>query len=830
MDHLSDQRPARRMRLGTKSCAECRRRKVRCVFPPNSSVCHGCSLHQTPCRAQQPRLKDGSRPGQAQVPGQLQAHVPGQVPGQLQSLPQSQSLPHSLSLSPSPSLPLPPSLSQLATDNAALRQRVTELEDLICSLCDALEPSGDDMESCVSASASASASAADINSRAIQVIKNLKSRGFLRPGSGSGYGFGTALADPNMPLPPDPPSSSLLLSPSSLDQDSSSTPSDYPDKAISAVDAPLIHLFRDALMIRESEGELYDDPEDPSLVYLMKESITSFRPPIPDTETLHLMLQDTYMFWPIWPTYYYGPDLSNTMHATSLDAAKAYITQILTYSRGVEFCTAMLFLTLCIQQLPRHWKRAIISPNISRQVLIDAYIRFACVLLSVQGEESADVVQCYLLLHKILINMGRPQRAWVAARHAISTATVIGLDRLDAGASFQRKILWVQAWQVERHLCLMLGFPSAITTLGTKDDLAMFHMLTPTQSIVRRVCIIMGRVIERNQNSATASYAATVQLDQDMEELKAGFPPEWSEAYGPEETAHSIYHQTAAKIFYFSTLKHIHLPYMLKAKSDRRYEHSRLSTMEACRELVKAYLRLRGCPRSELIQCELMDFLIFSSAITLILGVLCGVTASERPPPPPLSYYTEEWQLVERLIAELRKTNALLECTIARQSAEVLETLMAASYGSYNVRDDFTLVVPYFGRLRISRAGGQGAHGDSIGGSITGGSITGGSITGGSITGGSITGGSQNASSLTSPSVTSCVALSSLPPKQMPGDPYYVPQPANTIEFSSNEFLNTTFSDFDFQMDLSQDWCAIADTGAQYDWNQMFNTTSMDLR
>ncbi|KAM0247584.1 hypothetical protein ACHAQJ_009803 [Trichoderma viride] len=780
MEDFLDQRPARRMRLGTKSCAECRRRKVRCVFPPNSSVCHGCSLHQTPCRAQQPRPRDSGKPGHAQIQELFQP--------QLELQPQS--------------------MSQLVADNATLRRRVAELEDLIGSICDALEPSGDEASSVsVSNSVSTVASStttADINTRAIQVINNLKNHGFLQKETAPSYDFGTSPTNLNVLPLPDP--SSSLLSPGSLDQDLSSSPSDYADKASSAVDAPLISLFRDALLIRDAEGELYDDPEDPSMTYLMKESISSFRPPIPDTETLRLILQDSKMFWPIWPTYYFGPDLSNAMHTTSLDVAEAYMTQILNYSRGVDFCNAMLFLTLCIQQLPRNWKRIIISPHISRQVIIDTYIRFVCVLLSVEGEENAQVVQCYILLHKILINMGRPQRAWVAIRHAISSATIIGLDRLDASASFQRKNLWAQTWQVERQLCLMLGFPSAITALAAKDDATMIQMLTPTQMILRRVCAIMGRVIERNQVSDAAPYATTVQLDQDMEELKTQFPPEWFDHHGPNETTQSIYYQEGTKIFYYSTLKHIHLPYMLKAKSDRRYEHSRLSIMEACRELIKVYFRLRGSPKSEFVQCEIMDFTIFSSAITLILGILAEATTAEGSP-PAIAYHAEELQLVERLIGEFKKTDTLLECTVARQSARVLETLMAASYGTYNVQDDFTLVVPYFGRLRISQGTRQNTNGNAITSTS-----------------------SLYASSLASPSATSSVSLSSLPPKQVPGDPYYMTQPANTIEFSSNEFLNTTSSDFDFQMDLHQDWCTIVDTNVQYDWNQMFNSNSMELR
>ncbi|KAF4626185.1 hypothetical protein G7Y89_g11976 [Cudoniella acicularis] len=40
-------RPLKRLRLGTKSCAECRRRKVRCM--PNETACKKYTLHEVDC-------------------------------------------------------------------------------------------------------------------------------------------------------------------------------------------------------------------------------------------------------------------------------------------------------------------------------------------------------------------------------------------------------------------------------------------------------------------------------------------------------------------------------------------------------------------------------------------------------------------------------------------------------------------------------------------------------------------------------------------------------------------------------------------------------------
>ncbi|KAJ4341953.1 hypothetical protein N0V85_009853, partial [Neurospora sp. IMI 360204] len=55
---MSDSVYQKPMRLGTRSCAECRRRKVRCVFPAAHQPCQQCGLRGIPCTAQQPAGQD----------------------------------------------------------------------------------------------------------------------------------------------------------------------------------------------------------------------------------------------------------------------------------------------------------------------------------------------------------------------------------------------------------------------------------------------------------------------------------------------------------------------------------------------------------------------------------------------------------------------------------------------------------------------------------------------------------------------------------------------------------------------------------------------------
>ncbi|KAF4952089.1 hypothetical protein FSARC_12721 [Fusarium sarcochroum] len=42
----------KRMRLGTKSCSECRRRKVKCMFDERQTECRQCVAHSLVCQSQ----------------------------------------------------------------------------------------------------------------------------------------------------------------------------------------------------------------------------------------------------------------------------------------------------------------------------------------------------------------------------------------------------------------------------------------------------------------------------------------------------------------------------------------------------------------------------------------------------------------------------------------------------------------------------------------------------------------------------------------------------------------------------------------------------------
>ncbi len=63
-----------------------------------------------------------------------------------------------------------------------------------------------------------------------------------------------------------------------------------------------------------------------------------------------------------------------------------------------------------------------------------------------------------------------------------------------------------------------------------------------------------------------------------------------------------------AKMRFYSVQRLLHLPFLLKALGDRKYEGSRLSTLKSSRELIKAYNVLRDEKRPVLTMCDMADY------------------------------------------------------------------------------------------------------------------------------------------------------------------------------------------------------------------------------
>ncbi|KAK0619064.1 hypothetical protein B0T14DRAFT_518492 [Immersiella caudata] len=603
----------RTMRLGTRSCAECRRRKARCVYPDGSRICEGCALRQCPCVAQ------GS--------------------GRPRTMAQ-----------PSPD-----------RGNGDLRQRVQRLENTMLRLCYALERPSD-----------------------AEKTQNVKTS--------------VAKALQHLQLPrTDAPESNTDGDPDD-EEDSALYSTDGFDDGLDAADAPLVALLRAAAMLdREGSGSSVSSVAKGSNSSRVQDISSNFARTLLQDNDLRSVIDDTHKYWKIWPACSYGPRHIDTLQCADPSVATSLLSDMIRSEDPSVMAKAVLFIALCIQQLPR----AGLSESLpsSPKVVVASYIRTADDLLHIAAgiRETIDAAEAWVLESKLYINMGKPRQAWLCLRRAANAALLLGLHRTNGHGRTERvDSLWAQIWQTERLCSLSLGLPSAISNQhpamsSSPPSLNEIHDL-----FRHRLCLALGTIIERNQRSPL-DYLATVKIEEDLEQCRSLLPDEfWSQPHRPDQSFVDIYYRQITKVLYSLSIMMVHIPFILKASTDRKYEHNRISAMNAARDVITNYSLLRQVADAEYIICEVLDFQVFSAGMILLINLF------SHPPLSAQENTNEDLRLTEALAETLQRTASLMSCDVARQGSHVLSLLIQVHRGSYKGPDRFVGVMPYFGKVKIS--------------------------------------------------------------------------------------------------------------------------------
>ncbi|KAJ6113515.1 Fungal specific transcription factor [Penicillium sp. IBT 18751x] len=692
--------PSKRMRLGTKSCTECRRRKVRCIFRTDEGACEACLAHEVDCIAQQARGHE--------MPGD-------DVDALKQRLQDLEAIVRRFS----PNATASPPFDFVGDDASVLRER---------------DGCGDQ---------SSTTTLVHLQAKTSSVVG-----GTPAPAAKRG---GVELSSKEPPVE----------------------------------NSPLMLLFKGAsLLDRENGPESLTPPplsaSTSSGLLQLRDCLVSL---LPSTQDLDHILEATEKYWPIWPPYYYGePETADVLGPGKRQLARQLVLNVAASS--VEpglIARSALWVALCVQQTPRS-VLSTVNLAYTQHDLVDMYIRLAKSLLELDAERGGtiDGIESMNMLYKLYINMGRPRNAWYWCRQAITMAVSCGLPGKADALDMRTTYAWSTAWQMERFMALMLGLPTSVSANhpGTSSN-------SPSAPSISRImwstALICEKAINRDQAPYTAvNYATTVQIDQVLEEAYGLFSDEHWMPLAPNMPFYDCWNQQAIKIIFFTTLKLVHMPYMLKSVGESKFLHSWDRAMEGARGAAKAYSDFKTWPGAGDDLCELMDFQAFSAAMVLIIGHLISPARAT-----PLTK-EQDWALVRDVSLCLRRTVAIMDCAVAAQSARILDIIDAARHGAYIADDDYAVDVPYFGRIRINKK----------------------------------TTSTENLNGSDNSCTSSHLSLTPVPPVDLvatPTDTYF-----NNVEFSTNIFTHEYPFKLDFETELCSDWADPSLLYAETDWSQTF--------
>ncbi|KAJ5130719.1 uncharacterized protein N7515_006758 [Penicillium bovifimosum] len=608
MDSWADQEPARkRMRKGTKSCTECRRRKIRCtVNPDRPGYCNECRSRGTKCVDQEHIVITPPLSGNRQSP-------------------------------------------QLVERPYSLRERVTHLENIVEGLMKRLDRSD--------------SSTSSHERRETDQSDTIKS--YPR---------------------------SLATEPDELGPSSEQIRN-----------APVLQLFDNYLITRQedpSDNDKFAGVKDisPKAEAVRAELITLL-PPIEDMNKII----NSSVNWFVWQDHF--PELFDRHNGKITIGERNCRTLV----APAEVAKALLCLCISAIHARSDFDFGALSVPFDTQKFYDRCVDTVDRLIVRDDDLAATLpgIECQMLLHKIHLAEGRLRKGWLVIRRAIEFAHLAGMHlstkvRRPSDTLYERRLkIWCSLATSDRCLSLILGLP-----YGIADSFFLPQMeqrfnsdLSAPDEYWMRIGIISGHMVDRNQDPSKTTLAATLQLDQELQNAWKSMPNHFRAAEPHQDEKWEHYLERVPLQFMLKVLRALlHLPLMLKSAHEPELLPCHAIAIESAREGLMLYKVLRSTAKPYL--CKMIDFLAFTLGLLLILH-LQGY--SDVTPDHSKEQDEQDWGLVEKIVETLRRAAAEPGGSVAAESANILGAIFDSkdSQRDFNSAGSCTITIPYFGTITV---------------------------------------------------------------------------------------------------------------------------------
>lgn len=432
---------------------------------------------------------------------------------------------------------------------------------------------------------------------------------------------------------------------------------------------------------------------------------------LPAQHDLNAILESTTAWWDTWRLLF--SEISVSKEEKTL---KNHILSALKQESPVSIARGLICLGICFRQVRPGADNSSLHFSRSPKDTMDYYMNVVDQLIIADDEYagSCDGLELIVLVAKTHVNLGHPRKGWLLLRRGVALAQLIGIhpDRSlmveKSGVSMERREnAWWSLYMVDRYISLLLGLPYALND-GPAVKEAVEKCINPTGKYQRKIAMIVGDIIDRNQVSSGPSLPLTLEIDQNLENVARIMSDDWWDIESARSSQtipiEESFCRKGTQLWHFQTKAFLHLPFMLQSATDRRYEYNRHACLDAARQMIHRYHLFRLDDDGAYFICKIMDFQVFNAVVLLLLGLLGygGASASRDAEGGDL-------QLIETTLSILRRaSNAEPDDAMLSQAVEATETLAAfrrenVAGDEHRAGKDCRIVIPYFGTINISR-------------------------------------------------------------------------------------------------------------------------------
>lgn len=382
--------------------------------------------------------------------------------------------------------------------------------------------------------------------------------------------------------------------------------------------------------------------------------------------------------------------------------------QAIARERCIIVARTLLHLAICISSLPPEFDSSRLSMW-NLDATMQNYVNTVVSQVTSSDEQMMTLhgLETLLLLAFYHMNSASLRQAWLIVRRGLSLAHLMGFHRMInqpdinppiPGISNSKEI-WRRLVDLDRYLGVHLRLPFGADDYPLPED-ADSHLIHKS-----KINKLIRQMVELDRDVSPQGYAVALALDEKMEAFMRELPKEFWEVPNIPSTAKSpeslaVLERLMVQMWHFEMKIFIHLPYLLRAPQESRYDYSKVTALQASRNVLMRWFALRNASITQAC-CRFGELGVFIAAITLTLDIVIELGMKEKSEVQKTK--GTDFAMICRLISEMEKLAKASPNRekIAGRSAMVLKKMLSSLDPSKQPTGKARMNIPFFGCIDL---------------------------------------------------------------------------------------------------------------------------------
>lgn len=382
--------------------------------------------------------------------------------------------------------------------------------------------------------------------------------------------------------------------------------------------------------------------------------------------------------------------------------------QAVARERPIIVARTLLHLAICINCLPPGFDNSRLSGMWNLEATMQNYVNTVTSLVTSSDEQMLTLhgLETLLLLAIYYMNSASLRQAWLIIRRGMNLAHLMGFQHMitqpdlhpPVAAVVNAKDIWRAFVDFDRYLGLHLRLPFGAEDYPLSED-ADLHAVHRS-----RINAMTRQVAELDREVSAQTYSTALAIDEQLESSMREMPRDFWDVPNIPSTVRSPESQATlerlmVQMWHFEMKVFIHLPYLLRAPQESRYDYSKVTALQASRNMLMRWFALRNASITQAC-CRFAEIGVFIAAVTLTLDIIIEIGTKEKCEVQKTK--GTDFAMICRLIGEMEKlAKASPREKIAARSAVVLKKMLSSLDPNKQPAGKARLILPFFGTIEL---------------------------------------------------------------------------------------------------------------------------------